>query len=416
MRKIILFATFIFVFVTAFLVSTDTVSAGASVTNQSAFRWRDDDGDEAGATWTDTENTSINDVSISNNIRLRIEAEETNSGNFKFDALLEFSSDASSCTTGSWAALDTSTTAWQIYDSSYFTGPITTSTSRLTTSAETHTAGELNDTVNLASQVTIDLLSTEHEWSIRGVSASYSQNYYFRVTDNGATLGSYGNCALLTTEAAPITYTQNDWILYVDNDANTPADVWGNPDLAENQSLYAIPPSNDPVDLNDELRLRMNMTIGGAQLDANTEGFILQYGEGNDCTAITAWTDVAAAAGGTIWEFADSTVSDNASMSATLLGTSDRAGRYSKSDPTTTNPAVVLQGEDLEWDWHVEYVDTTPSAATYCFRMRRDTPEDFNTYNTDSYPQVDIRPTTEDLMRHGSFFTSGTERGLYWVD
>ncbi|HCM51544.1 TPA: hypothetical protein DIS56_00170 [Candidatus Saccharibacteria bacterium] len=211
------------------------------------------------------------------------------------------------------------------------------------------------------------------------------------------------------------TLTQNDFEFWVDNDALTPVAIWGNPDIAENTALNALPPSNDPIDPADEIRIRMNISVTAATLAASSEDFILQYKEAQDCTDGAAWTDVDAAAGAGTWRFAASGVTDNSTLTTLLVSTSDVAGRYNRSDPTTTNPNAVTAGQEFEWDWHVEY-NGTAAAKTYCFRMVKSPVAALDAYNADSYPRVDIRPGTADLMRHGNFFTTGTERGFFWAN
>jgi len=219
---------------------------------------------------------------------------------------------------------------------------------------------------------------------------------------------------------AVATITQNNFEFWEDNGALTPTAIWGNPDIVENVALNAIPFTNDPIDPGDEIRIRMNMTIGVATLDAAGEGFILAYSEAQDCTTASSWTDVDAAGGAGVWVFSsDTDVGDNTELAnpTLLVSESDVAGRYNRSDPTTTNPNAVTAGQDLEWDWHVVYNSAnTAGAKTYCFRIETDGGAALDAYNSDSYPRVDIRPATSDQMRHGNFFTSGTERGFFWAD
>ncbi|MCH7828246.1 hypothetical protein IH982_00010 [Patescibacteria group bacterium] len=222
--------------------------------------------------------------------------------------------------------------------------------------------------------------------------------------------------------AAVTTLTQNDFEFFVDNNALLPTDVWGNPDIAENVAVDAVPPSNDPIDKGDHIRLRMNISVTDAQLDAGAEGFILQYARASDCTTGPSWTDVDAfGTAGATWRFFDngSITDDTALDGATLtLDSSDEEGRYSESDPTGTNPVAVPAGQELEWDWNIEYDGTgaVDEARTYCFRMRKDDPADLDGYNSDSFPRIDIRPSTADQLRHGNFFTEGVERGFFWAD
>ncbi len=208
--------------------------------------------------------------------------------------------------------------------------------------------------------------------------------------------------------------TQNDWRLYEDNDATNPTVVWATPDLAENEALAVLPYPNDALDPTDEIRIRMNIAVTSNTLSASTEGFILQYKEAVDCTDGTAWTDVDAGGGGGAWRYATSGVSDGVTITP-VLSVSDVAGRYSKSDPTSTNPNAVSAGQDLEWDWHLEY-NGTASARTYCFRMIRDDATTLSAYNSDSYPKLDTRPGVADLMRHGNFFSTNVEKGFYWAN
>ncbi len=119
--------------------------------------------------------------------------------------------------------------------------------------------------------------------------------------------------------------------------------------------------------------------------------------------------------GGGTWRFAASTVVDNTTLTTLKISTSNVAGRYSKSDPTSTNPNAVPSGQNLEWDWHVEY-NGDAAAHVYCFRMENDAGGALNAYNADSYPKIETRPGISNLLRHGEFFSSGTEKGYFWAD
>lgn len=254
------------------------------------------------------------------------------------------------------------------------------------------------------------------DFSLIDNNATANTAYCLRVVkSDGTSLDTYSVIPQITTATPQPVLTQNDFELWVDNDALTPSDIWGNPDISENAALLAIPPSNDPIDPNDEIRIRMNISVTTTELPSNGEGFILQFAEANDCTAVSSWTDVSAAGTGSVWEFADSGVSDGTTLTTLLVSTSDVAGRYSKSDPTSTNPNAVSAGQDFEWDWHLEYVGAA-EAHTYCFRMVRDDSTALDNYNADSYPKIETRPGTANLMRHGNFFTTGIERGFFWAN
>lgn len=229
--------------------------------------------------------------------------------------------------------------------------------------------------------------------------------------------GGYDGQIRLTYTAVSI-LTQNDFEFWEDNASLTPTATWGNPDIAENVALNAVPTTNDPIDPGDEIRLRMNITVTSADLTAGTEGFILAYSEAQDCTTASSWTDVDVAGGGGTWVFSsDTDVTDNSTLGSLLISTSDVAGRYNRSDPTSTNPNTVTAGQDLEWDWHIVYNSAnSPSAKTFCFRMEKDDGNALDGYNSDSYPRIDTRPATSDLMRHGNFFTTNIERGFFWAN
>lgn len=212
--------------------------------------------------------------------------------------------------------------------------------------------------------------------------------------------------------------TQNAFEFWVDNALLIPTDIWGNPDIPEKVALDAVPPSNDPIDPGDEIRIRMQISVTVSDLTAGDEGFILAYSEANDCTTVSSWTDVDVAAGGGTWVFSsDTDVADNATLTTLLVSGSETTGRYNRSDPTSTTPNTVTAGQELEWDWHIVYNSSNAAGAkTYCFRMERDDGTELNTYNSDSYPRIDTRPATADQLRHGNFFTGGIERGFFWTN
>ncbi|KKQ54160.1 MAG: hypothetical protein US75_C0043G0003 [Candidatus Woesebacteria bacterium GW2011_GWC1_38_13] len=259
----------------------------------------------------------------------------------------------------------------------------------------------------------------------RGGGGAGSVNYRTAGTPSAESGAGYDGIIIITyTPIIDPTITQNDWRMYVDNSALDPTDPWGSPDLGENSPLTSIPYANDPIDPGDNIRIRITMVVGDAALSASLEGFILQYGEGSSCSAISSWTDVDAISGSGIWRYYDNaSITDGTALSSTdpptagdlNIGVSDRAGRYVESDPTTTNPYAVAVGEDMEWDFNVQY-NGNAEAHTYCFKIRRDTPADLDGYNASSYPQVDTRPGAGDLLRHGNFFTTGIERGIFWAD
>ncbi len=276
---------------------------------------------------------------------------------------------------------------------------------------------ELN---NFTNSVAVINSGQDGKWdfSLIDNGATQGASYCFRVVkSDGSLLDTYSVIPEISIPVAQPLLTQNDWRIYVDNDTIDPTDPWpsGSLNLAENEALRAIPAANDPIDPGDEIRLRMTIEVSSSTLSAGSEGFILQYKETNDCTDATSWTDVDASGGSGTWRFASSSVTDGTALTTLKLTVADIAGRYSKSDPTSTNPNAVSAGQDLEWDWHIEY-NGTESSRTFCFRMIRDDSTALDAYNSDSYPKVDTRPGTANLMRHGNFFSTGVERGFFWAD
>jgi len=389
-------------------------------TNQSAFRWRNDDGSESGATWKAAENTAITNVSTSEIIRLRTEIEETNYGTATVNARLEFSSDATSCTNGTWTALDTSSTAWRITDSTNITNGGST-TNQLTTSSRTFTAGRIFDTQNEdATGVSLNNSHTEWEWAIRGDGAAGSTTYYFRVTDSGTVLDNYANCAQLTTSAAQPTFTQNDFEWFVDENSVSLTDAWptGPLDLSENEVFTQLPAAKRPLVSGDRIRIQINITVGTANLSSGSQAFQLEYVAASDCTTASGWATVGAIGSATIWRFFDNTTLTDGTTQVNQISTSTTGaeGRYLESNSSSwTNPNAVNVGQSMEWDFAVENNGASEN-TTYCFRVTKYGGTALDTYNSDSYPKLTTAPGISNLMRHGNFFQGEAEKGFFWVD
>ncbi len=168
-----------------------------TATSQTSHRFRTDDGSETTATWKDDENTDAYYVGPTEIIRLRIEAHSTVS--MTLNARLEYSTDATNCNNGTWTALDTSTTAWRVTNSSNITNDDAT-TNQLTTSNKTFTAGNIFDTQNEdTTGVALNETQSEWEWAIQGTGSFQSTVYRFRISDAGTALSSYDNCPLIVT-------------------------------------------------------------------------------------------------------------------------------------------------------------------------------------------------------------------------
>jgi hypothetical protein len=265
-------------------------------------------------------------------------------------------------------------------------------------------------------------IGAQSDQSVTGGNQASNTTIRLRLNNN-LEAGNNGSAAVTTYDdevAFVITYTaatsfltQNDFELFVDNDVLTPTDAWpsGARNLDEGTALTALPVANDPIDPNDEIRIRMNIAVTTAELAASAEGFILQFAKADDCTAGPSWTDV----GSGDWGFATSSVLNNTTLTSTVIDTSSVLGRYNNADPSDTNPNAVPSGQAVEWDWHVVY-NGSAGANTYCFRMRRDDPADLDAYENDGYPKISTRPAVGDQMRHGEFFSSDAEQGFFWTE
>ena len=95
-------------------------------------------------------------------------------------------------------------------------------------------------------------------------------------------LGNNGSCW-----AFAFTLTQNGFRIYANTNSLTPTDPWpaGGSDLAENEALLTGQLLGDL----DILRLRMNVTVGAATMQASTQAFKLQYVQADTCSAATGW-------------------------------------------------------------------------------------------------------------------------------
>lgn len=276
--------------------------------------------------------------------------------------------------------------------------------------------GRIQDDENPADAIDITTDDyTELEWSLIATAvAADGDVYQFRVTILGTPLDTYS----LTPEwtIPPPVLTQNDWRIYLNNNVIDPTDPWPNGafDLGENAYLDSGLRANDPLETADVVRLRMSIQVTETDLETGARGFILAYAEATDCTTVSSWTDIDDQNGSGTWRFFDSPVTDGSTITTNRLGVSDVSGRVSESDPTSTNPSTVSAGQDLEWDWVVQY-NGVQQAKSYCFRIERDDGDPLDAYNSDSYPKIDIAPGVNDLMRHGNFYSTGVEKGMYWT-
>jgi len=209
---------------------------------------------------------------------------------------------------------------------------------------------------------------------LRGASGETSLDSTFSASINRGV-----RIAASWTEAPTYTLTQNDWRWYENADSVQPGTAKAN----ENTAITGV--TNGEV-----LRTRMNITVGGANMPADSKAFKLQYGQGTDCTAIGTWNDVGAIDSATIWRgYNNSTPSDGATIGVSdyLLSTSDVAESYEEENNSVNNPRAINQNQDGERDWVVQSWGAAAN-TTYCFRMVESGGTVLDTYNSDGYPKL----------------------------
>ncbi len=174
------------------------------------------------------------------------------------------------------------------------------------------------------------------------------------------------------------TFTQNDSRWYWNADSVQPGGAMANENTTStNATSSAV------------YRIRMNITIGTADLTTSTQAFKLQYGTSTTgCPAVPSWSDVGGLASGVIWRGYDNTGTDEeATTTSTLLGSSNVRESYEEANPSVANLLAIANGQDGEWDWVVQN-NNAPGSTTYCFRMIKSNSTLLDGYNADGYPAI----------------------------
>jgi len=195
-------------------LKTDYINLGFSTpvadVRQVHYRWRNDDGSEAAATWREAEDLgdpTSPTVSIekNNNIRLRLEVANVGAGSAtNYDYRIEYATTTGNCSTdpGGWTSVPTDGTKhWRMATSSQFVnGAI--ANARLTNSeGYTFVNGKMiEDPSNSSGNITMtESRYTELEYAIFATNnATIAGTYCFRVTNSGSALNSYNKLAVVT--------------------------------------------------------------------------------------------------------------------------------------------------------------------------------------------------------------------------
>lgn len=216
------------------------------------------------------------------------------------------------------------------------------------------------------------------------------------------------------------TFTQNNyrWYVHPSPESENVTDPWpsGAIDLAENTAITITPFANDPPDTTQTLRLRVNFTVGTANLAASAKRFKLQYRTGTDSSCSTGtWTDVNT---GNAWVYATSTVTDGTTLTVAKITGTNVLESYVKARPSVLNPNSATTSQNIEYDFHIVGTNAV-SATRYLFRAVETDAAGTGTTVFSAYTNCAIlstEPGTGDLMRHGNVFAGEAEQGFFWAN
>lgn len=219
MKKLLLFTLFLF---NAFVSTANT--------RMSAYRWRNDDGNESTATWKAAVNTPIS-YSSSNNLRVRVAIEEvtTNAvgGSIPANAIIAYSENG-----GPWININASSSAFVLVSSSFVLDGVAT-TQQISTGPSSNFIGGLFKSTSTNTDFSVPIGTSkfcEHEFCLQPTAAfSPFSTYTFKSdgintnianeypTINPSPVGAslhfdglddYVDCGLLLTQS----YTKEAWI------------------------------------------------------------------------------------------------------------------------------------------------------------------------------------------------------------
>ncbi len=198
----------------------ETVAISSSTTivnqnlNQNAYHWRNDNGDEIGATSATggTENTPLSAMQANDNMRLRLGiANQGSTSTLSSTYRLEYGTSTPTCgDISNWQTIGTGGGLFNLYDSTHITNGNNTTNiveaSGGVSDGEVSfiaTNGGLRDTTVDTGSLTIDVDEfLEFEYSIIASSTVVEgQTYCFRVSQNGTPLNTYDNYPSVTISA-----------------------------------------------------------------------------------------------------------------------------------------------------------------------------------------------------------------------
>ncbi len=153
---------------------------------QTQYRWRNDDGNEATATWRAPVNTAITVGDTTTVLRVRIELNNNSGGGaYDINETLEYSSNGGT----SWTPITNApTNAFRYVSSTFVTNGGATTNQMGSVTAGTFVAGRIISAVPTATPFSMDANKTEYEWVIKPTGNILPLTAYtFRSSNQGST-------------------------------------------------------------------------------------------------------------------------------------------------------------------------------------------------------------------------------------
>ena len=235
--------------------------------------------------------------------------------------------------------------------------------------------------------------NTTYPRSIAGFTITSTSTYQIWRSNTGSAM-TY-RVEIIEWPVADLSVRQNYYRFYVHNNLLTPTDPWpaGFTDLGENTSLTV---ADEPLGTGEKVRIRMTMRVTNATTPAGLLNFKLQYAlRASTCSAVGggSWIDVGAVGSGSVWRGYSATgTTDGTALSTNpptggdlLISIANRAGSLVHESPSAVNPYALDDGDNVEYDWHLEQNGANPQ-STYCFRAVRSDGTPLDSYN--NYPQI----------------------------
>lgn len=235
--------------------------------------------------------------------------------------------------------------------------------------------------------------NTTYPRSIAGFTITSTSTYQIWRSNTGSAM-TY-RVELIEWPVADLSVRQNYYRFYVHNNLLTPTDPWptGFVDLGENTSITV---ADEPLGPGDKIRVRMTVRVANATTPAGLLNFKLQYAlRSSTCSAVTggSWIDVGTSGSGSVWRGYSATgTTDGTALSSNpptggdlLISIANRAGTLIHESPSAVNPYALDDGDNVEYDWHLEQNGANPQ-STYCFRAVRSDGTPLDSYN--NYPQI----------------------------